>query len=163
MFSNPARKDQQLKAIQHCCHRAYRFPHLVTEHHNRKPRASVSGARFQQSSHLAALSRNAYKSCLMIEEMVKLLRGAGLVAQQVQQESRIKIAAARPHHDAAGRGESHGGFNRAAIHDGAHAGAIPQMRHHSSAREVWSKRMHDGFTGEPMEPISPYSLLPDTT
>src|SRR5712692_9629850 len=98
----------------------------------------------------------------MIEKMIKLLRVVGLVAQQVQQESGIKIAAARPHHDAAGRCESHGRFNRAAIQDSGHAGAVPQMRHHRFLREIWPKRMHDGFTGEPVEPISPYSLLPET-
>src|SRR6266849_2579687 len=98
----------------------------------------------------------------MIEKMIKLLRVVGLVAQQGQQESRIKFAATSPHQDAASRRESRGGLNRAANPDGSYAGAIPQMRHHCFLREIWPKRMHDGFTGEPVKPISPYSLLPET-
>ena len=68
-----------------------------------------------------------------------------LLAQQIDQNSRIEIAAPRAHDHAAGWGQTHAGVDRFSGSDRGHACAIAEMGDDEAVRQMVRKLMHDRF------------------
>ncbi len=90
----------------------------------------------------------------MIDERFETRGVEVLFPQQVYQNARIEIAAARPHDRPSGRGQAHAGIYGLAAFDGGDTGAIAQMRNDQSIRPIIPKLSHDRLAGKAMKPVA---------
>src|SRR5579864_8746749 len=79
----------------------------------------------------------------------------------MQEHSGIKIAAACPHHEAAGRRQSHARIDGDAISQRRHARAIAQVGDYRALSELSSQLAHNILVRESVEPITFDPLLPE--
>ncbi len=82
---------------------------------------------------------------MTIQQGLKLFCVHLLVAQEVQDNPRIKIAAARAHGDASSGGKTHRRIYGTGVLDGRKAGSISQVGDYDSVRGILAQRLQDGF------------------
>src|ERR1700720_4886761 len=77
-----------------------------------------------------------------------------LLAQKMDQNSRIDIAAPRAHDHAAGWRQTHAGVDRFSGSDRGHACTIAEMGNHEAVRQIVCKLMHDRFTRKAVKSVT---------
>ena len=88
----------------------------------------------------------------MVDEAADLL--AGHRFEQEDDDSRIQVAGARPHHESSGRGQAHRRVDGDAVLDRAHRSPVPQMRDDHSTRQAQLGRRP--FVREAVEAVAPH-------
>src|SRR5580692_244839 len=77
-----------------------------------------------------------------------------LLAHQIDQNTRIKIATPRAHDHPAGWGQSHTGIDRSAGFDRRHTSALAKMSDDETVRQVTSELAHDRFARKTVKSVS---------
>src|SRR5580704_9050704 len=77
-----------------------------------------------------------------------------LLAQKIDQNSRIDITTPRAHDHAAGWRQTHAGVDRFSGSDRGHACTIAEMGDHEAARQIVRKLMHDRFTRKAVKSVT---------
>ena len=72
-----------------------------------------------------------------------------LLADQIDENAWVKVAAARAHDHTAGGGQPHAGVDRHAVADRGEAGAVAEMGDHQTPRHVPCKLTHDRLQERP--------------
>ena len=80
--------------------------------------------------------------------------------QQVHEHAGVEVAGAGAHHDAAGRREAHRRVDRAAVADGAQAGAAAEVGDHGPAEPVGADRLDDVLVGQAVEAVAAHARRP---
>src|SRR5436305_8133144 len=99
----------------------------------------------------------------MVEQLVQHVGVIFLSLQKVKKHPRIKVSAARSHHDTADGSESHCRLDRGAVANSRNAAAIAEMSDHHTRRQCIAQNVHDGFAGEAVKAVAPQSLFPKLT
>ncbi len=89
-----------------------------------------------QVAHVAIESRNSEETGVMINKSFETPAVEAFFAHQIDQDTRIEIAATRSHDHAPGRGQTHAGIYGLAVLDGGNAGAVAKMRNDEPVRPV---------------------------
>ena len=77
-----------------------------------------------------------------------------LLAQKIDQNSRIDIAAPRTHDHAAGWRQTHAGVDRFSGSDRGHACTIAEMGDHEAVRQIVRNLIHDRFTRKAVKSVT---------
>ena len=86
----------------------------------------------KQLPHIAGKATRERKETATPLEGIGKFVGCDAVGCDPRDSSRIYIARARRHHESLGRGETHGGVNRATTCGGGHRGTAAQVANHES-------------------------------
>ena len=79
--------------------------------------------------------------------------GEVFVAEEVDEDAGVEVAAAGAHGDAAGGGEAHGGVDGFAVEHGGDAGAVAEVRDDDALRDG-IEASDDGLAGETVEAVA---------
>src|SRR5437870_608589 len=77
-----------------------------------------------------------------------------LFAHQIDQHTRIEIAAARSHDHPTGRGQAHAGVNGLTALNGGETGAIAEMQNYQSIRQIVPKLAYDRLARKAVKSIA---------
>ncbi len=129
VFPDPAGKDEQVQTPEQSSVTPDCLTDRGAEGVDCQCRAGIFAFHFlQQCLHVGFAPRKAAESTILVNQSLQRLDTQVLIAQHVQKDAGVAVAAARPHRHAAGRTEAHGGIDRPAIAHGGYAGAAPKMR-----------------------------------
>ena len=79
------------------------------------------------------------------DHFVEVFRVVPFLAEQIENEPRIEVAAAGSHHEATRRCESHGRIHRLPVAHGGQAGAVAEMRDYDAAPRLRAQSAHNVF------------------
>src|ERR1017187_7559410 len=91
----------------------------------------------------------------MVEQSFQFIGTQFRIPQKIEDDARIEIAGARPHGDAAGWSQTHGGVDRYSIAQCAEARSVSQMRKDGSPWKVRAEVMHQGLVRNTVEAVAP--------
>ena len=117
----------------------------------------------QQGSHVVADAGNAKQPGLVIEQIAHLGRGHALLLHQVENDTRIEVAAPAAHGQAIERRKAHGRRHALAAMDRTQARAAAEMGHDDAtigrcrAKDV-GQNACDIFIGKAVKPVPPDAL-----
>src|ERR1022692_2544938 len=95
----------------------------------------------------------------MVEQTFQFIGTQFRIPQKIEDDARIEIAGARPHGDAAGWSQTHGGVDRYSIAQCAEARSVSQMRKDGSPWKVRAEVMHQGLVRNPVEAVAPHRVI----
>src|ERR1700689_2321149 len=122
MLSDAAREDEKIHAAEEGNIRADYLAHGNSKNVQREGCAWVIGAgALFQPLYITLAARESEEAAPMIEQIFQFVDAELLIAQEVEENSRIEITRARAHRDASGGSESHGGVDRYPIAKSAKA------------------------------------------
>ncbi len=161
VFADAARKDQRIESV-HCCRQcAGRLADLIAEHVDGLCGMRVGGAIAQKEAHVGGVSRNTEKTRPVVDQVLNGLVGVGLVAEKIQKNPGIEIAAAGSHHEAAGWRESHGRIDGLAKGYGRHARTVAEMGDDETLALLFGGQgAEDVFIRQAMKTIFAHTLVP---
>ena len=119
----------------------------------------VGAGTFFQHLHITLAGRESTQAALMVEQIFKFVGAELLIAQEIEEDARVKIAGACTHRDAAGRSEAHGGVDRYSVAKGAQAGSVSEVRQDGSFGKLRAEVMHQGFIRKTVETIASNSCV----
>src|SRR6266699_4082025 len=96
-----------------------------------------------QTAHVAIDSGNSEEARVVIDQCFETRGVEVLFAHQIDQHTRIEIAAARSHDHPTGRGQTHAGINGLATFNGGETGAIAEMHNYQSIWQIVPKLAYD--------------------
>src|SRR5258708_15079271 len=89
-----------------------------------------------KTTHVAIDSGNSDEAGVVIDQRFETRGVEVLFAHQIDQHTRIEIAAARSHDHPTGRGQTHAGVNGLTAFNGGDAGANSEMQNYQSIRQL---------------------------
>src|SRR5580704_1523000 len=107
-----------------------------------------------QGSDVALTGRESKQAALAVEQIFQLVGAEILVADEIDNDTRIEIAGTRAHRNASGRREAHGGVNGDSVAQGAQAGPVAQVREDRPLGKLRTKMMHQRFVGDSMKAVT---------
>ena len=107
-----------------------------------------------QTTHIAIDAGNAEEAGLVINQRFETRSVEVLFAHQIDQHTRIQIAAARSHDHPAGRGQTHAGVNGLTAFNGGETGAIAEMQNDESIRQIVPKLAYDRLARKAVKSIA---------
>src|SRR5438552_18060269 len=93
--------------------------------------------------------------------MFELARVVALLVHEVEQDTRVQVAAARTHHEAARGREAHGSIDGLPVADCGQARAVPQMRDDRTPTGGGPQRLYKVFVGQAMEAVAAEPFVPE--
>ncbi len=113
----------------------------------------VGGFAREEGLHVGFAVGEGEEAALMVEELFERVSGQVFVAEEVDEDAGVEVAAAGAHGDAAGGREAHGGVDGFAVEDGGDAGAVAEVRDDEALRDGREAR-DDGLAGEAVEAVA---------
>lgn len=110
VLADAASGYQPVDAVQRGDHRCDLLAYRAKEHRNRKLRIGMRRAGRMQQSHITGYTGIAEQSATMVDPISQHSEVVMLLPQQIQQDARVEITAARRHEDAAGRRQTQAGI-----------------------------------------------------
>ena len=107
--------------------RAEELSRLVAVERDGLRRPGIVLLQRQEIAHVGARFRDTEQPGLATEQRVERVGGHPMLSHEVDQQAGVEVAGTRAHHQAAQRREAHRGVDAAAMLDGGHAGAMPQV------------------------------------
>ena len=95
----------------------------------------VGGFAREEGLHVGFAVGEGEEAALVVEELFERVSGQVFVAEEVDEDAGVEVAAAGAHGDAAGGGEAHGGVDGFAVEDGGDAGAVAEVRDDDALRD----------------------------
>ncbi len=113
-----------------------------------------------QTAHVAIDSGNSEEAGVVIDQRFETRGVEVLFARQIDQHTRIEIAAARSHDHPTGRGQTHAGVNGLTAFNGGETGAIAEMRNYQSIRQIVPKLAYDRLARKAVKSIAVDAIRP---
>src|SRR5258707_10021470 len=107
-----------------------------------------------KTTHVAIDSGNSDEAGVVIDQRFETRGVEVLFAHQIDQHTRIEIAAARSHDHPTGRGQTHAGVNGLTAFNGGETGAIAEMRNYQSIRQSAPKLAYDRLARKAVKSIA---------
>src|SRR5439155_11174624 len=107
-----------------------------------------------QTAHVAIDSGNSEEARVVIDQCFETRSVVVLFAHQIDQHTRIEIAAARSHDQPTGRGRTHTGVNGLTAFNGGETGAIAEMHNYESIRQIAPKLAYDRLARKAVKSIA---------
>src|SRR5260370_30107060 len=96
----------------------------------------------------------------MVYQALEALRVVALFFEEIEEDAGVEVAAARDHHEAAGRRESHGGVERPAVAYRRHARAVAKVGDDDARGCRAAEGLHDVFERDTVKAEAANSLVP---
>src|SRR5712692_10718479 len=96
----------------------------------------------------------------MVYQALEALRVVALFFEEIEEDAGVEVAAARAHHEASSRRESHGGVERPSVAYRRHARAVAQVGDDDTRGRRAGKRLHDVFERDTVKAEAADSLVP---
>jgi hypothetical protein len=142
-FSDAAREDQVVQSVKHSRECADLFSELVAKQLDGLSGVWFSIALLQESFHVGTDPGHSQQTGVAGDHIVDLKSAVTQFLHEVDENSRIEVAAARSHHHAARRCESHRGVQRAAVSNCRQTDAVAEMGNYYSAAGLGVESGHD--------------------
>ena len=126
-LADAARESDDVDATHDDCVSAHVLAHAMCIQRDRQPAAFIAAAARASISRMSCVPSSPFRPDSELSRRSKALRSYPPFAHQVQQDSRIDIAAARSHHQALERRHAHAGLDAATILDRCHARAVAEV------------------------------------
>src|SRR5271170_1090342 len=95
----------------------------------------------------------------MVQQILKLVGAQLPISHEVEENTRVEIARACAHRDAARRREPHGGVDGPSVAQSAEAGSIAEVRENRSFGKPRAQPTHQRLVGEAVETIPSNSYI----
>ena len=107
-----------------------------------------------QTTHVAIDFGNSKEAGVVVDQRFETRGVEVLFAHQIDQHTRIEVAAARSHDHPTGRGQTHAGVNGLTAFNGGETGAIAEMGDYQSVRQMVPKLAYDRLARKAMKSIA---------
>ena len=161
VLADPAREDEGVDPAQDRGERADVLAELMAEELDRVGRRRLTCAHGEQHLHVRADAGHAEKAGLVIDEACERRHVVAFVRQEMDEDAGIEIAAARAHHEAAARRESHRRVDGTTVTHRRHAGAVAEVRDHRAAERRCPDGRDDVLVRQAVEAVAPDTLRPE--
>jgi len=149
ILSDASGKDEGIETLECCDERAQLAANPIDEQRDRLPRGRRVAR--QQGAHIAGQARNPEQAGTLVDQMLDGIGIHPLVRNEIQNNAGVESAGPGSHRQTIDRRKSHGGRDAAAVRDGAHAGAVAEMRDHEARRNRIAKPVQDRLVSSTAE------------
>ena len=111
-----------------------------------------------QTTHVAIDSGNYKEAGVVIDQRFETRGVEFLFAHQIDQHTRIEIAAARSHDHPTRRGQTHAGINGLTAFNGGETSAIAEVQDYQSMRQIAAKLAYDRLARKAVKSIAVNAL-----